>query len=114
MADILTPLYVLSIISSFIASVLAIFAIMFSRRTEQRLKRNFTRIQKYMKIQHEKTENLMENIEKESENIRSSVHSTRLELLDSIESVHRIREEILESMQSLEDSCIIKDDENEK
>lgn len=114
MADFLLPLYVLSIVSSFISAILALFAIMFSKRTEERLKRNFTRIQKYMNLQHEKTENLLASIEIESEAIRSSVHSTRLELLDSIENVHKIREEILESMQSLEDRCIIKEDENEK
>lgn len=56
----------------------------------------------------------MANIENEAEAIRSSVHGTSLELLDSIENVHKIREEILESMQSLEDRCIIKDDENQK
>lgn len=65
-------------------------------------------------MQNEKTEDLLASIEKEAENIRSSVHGTRLELLDSIENVHRIREEILESMQSLEDRCIMKDDEKEK
>lgn len=111
MADILLPLYVLSIISSFIASVLALVAIRFSKRTEQRLKNNFKQMRSMINIQHEKTENIMASLEKEAETIRSSVHSTRLELLDSIESVHRIREEILESMQSLEDSCIIKEDE---
>lgn len=65
-------------------------------------------------MQHEKTEDLLASIEKEAENIRSSVHGTRLELLDSIENIHRIREEILESMQNLEDRCIMKDDEKEK
>lgn len=114
MADILLPLYVLSIISSFIASVLAIVAIRFSKRTEERLKNNFKQMHSMMDLQHEKTENLMANIEKEAEAIRSSVHGTRLELLDSIENVHKIREEILESMQSLEDRCIMKDDEKEK
>lgn len=114
MADILLPLYVLSIISSFIASVLAIVAIRFSKRTEERLKNNFKQMRNMMDLQHEKTENLMSNIEKEAEAIRSSVHGTRLELLDSIENVHKIREEILESMQSLEDRCIMKDDEKEK
>ncbi len=111
MADVLLPLYVLSIVSSFIASILAIFAILFSKRTEERLKKNFMRMQEYMKIQHEKTESLMENMGKEADAIRSTVHETRLELLDSIEKVHKMREEILESMQSLEDSCIIKEDE---
>lgn len=110
----LIPLYIASIISSIVSAILALFAIWFSVRTERRLKRNFERIRKYMKIQHDKTENLLASIESESEAIRSSVHNTRLELLDSIENVHRIREEILESMQSLEDRCIMKDDENKK
>ena len=65
-------------------------------------------------MQNEKTEDLLASIEKEAENIRSSVHGTRLELLDSIENIHRIREEILGSMQSLEDRCIMKDDEKEE
>jgi len=43
MADILLPLYVLLIISSFIASVLAVFAVRFSKRDEKRLKNNFSR-----------------------------------------------------------------------
>jgi len=111
MVDILLPLYVLSIISSFIASILAVVAIRFSKRTEARLKNNFEQMRSMMDMRHEKTENLMANIGTEAETIRSSVHTTRLELLDSIENVHRIREEILESMQSLEDRCIIKDDE---
>lgn len=110
--DILVPMYILSFISSFISAILALFAIWFSRRTEARLKSNFTHIQKYLRIQHDKTEDLLQSLEKESENIRSSVHTTRLELLDSIESVHRIREEILESMQNLEDSCIITEDKD--
>jgi len=114
MVDILLPLYVLSIISSFIASVLAVFAILFSRRTEKRLKGNFKQMHRMMNLQHEKTENIMASLEKEAENIRSSVHTTRLELLDSIENVHKIREEILESMQSLEDRCIMRDEKNDK
>jgi hypothetical protein len=111
MVDILLPLYVLSIISSFIASVLAVFAIRFSKRTEKRLKNNFEQMHSMMDLQHEKTENLMGNIGTEAETIISSVHTTRLELLDSIENVHRIREEILESMQNLENRCIMKDNE---
>ncbi len=66
-----------------------------------------------MDVQNNRTESLLASIEKEAEAIRSSVHSTRLELLDSIDSVHKIREEIIESMQSLEDSCILKEDEKE-
>lgn len=114
MANILMPLYILSIISSVIAAVLAVIAIRFSIRTENRLKTNFTHIQKYMNLNIEKTEDLLDSLGKEAETIRTSVHQTRLELLDSIESVHRIREEILDSMQSLENSCIIKEDEDEK
>jgi hypothetical protein len=114
MVDVLVPLYVLSFISSVISAILALYAIRFSKRTEERLKKNFEHIRGMMNLQHEKTEDLFASLEKEAENIRSSVHGTRLELLDSIENVHKIREEILESMQSLEDSCIIKEDENEK
>ena len=108
--DILLPLYVMSFISSVISVILALYAIRFSKRTEERLKMNFMHMQKYMATQHEKTENLLSSMGSESDAIKSSVHTTRLELLDSIENVHRIREEILESMQSLEDRCIIKDD----
>jgi hypothetical protein len=104
----------MSFISSVISVILALYAISFSKGTEKRLKNNFKRMRSMMDLQHEKTENLMVNIEKEAEAIRSSVHGTRLELLDSIKNVHRIREEILESMQSLEDRCIMKDDEKEK
>lgn len=104
--DILWPLYVISIISSIISAILALFAIQFSRRTEERLKRNFTRIQKYMKIQHDKTENILASMESESEEIQSKVHETRQELLESIENVHKIRDEILESVENLENSCI--------
>ena len=87
---------------------------MFSKRTEERLKKNFEHIRSMMDLQHEKTEDLLVSIENEANNIRSSVHGTRLELLDSIENVHKIREEILESIQGLEDSCIMKEDENKK
>ncbi|MBI5679680.1 MAG: hypothetical protein HZC47_02140 [Methanobacterium sp.] len=108
--DVLLPLYILSIISSIMSAILALFAIQFSRRTEERLKRNFTRIQKYMKIQHDKTEGLLASIESESEEIKAKVHETRMELLESIENVHKIRDEILESVESLEDSCINNND----
>lgn len=114
MADILLPLYLLSFISSLISAILALYAITFSRRTEERLKMNFQRIRGMMDLQHQKTENLLDSIGKEAENIRGSVHTTRLELLDSIENVHRIREEILESMQSLENRCILKEDEDKE
>lgn len=50
----------------------------------------------------------------EAEAIKSVVHETRLELLESIENVHKIREEILESVKSLEDTCIEKEDKIEK
>lgn len=54
MTDILLPLYVLSIISSFIASILAVFAIRFSKRTEARLKNNFKQMRSMMDMQHAK------------------------------------------------------------
>lgn len=114
MVDYLVPLYVLSFVSSVISAILALYAIRFSRRTEDRLKNNFIKIQGMMDLQHQKTEDLLASIENEANNIRSSVHGTRLELLESIESVHKIREEILESMKSLEDSCIITEDNNKK
>jgi two-component sensor histidine kinase len=104
----------MSFISSVISVILALYAIRFSKRTEERLKNNFVHIRSMMDMQNEKTEDLLASIEKEAENIRSSVHGTRLELLDSIENIHRIREEILGSMQSLEDRCIMKDDEKEE
>ncbi|MGZ7047955.1 MAG: hypothetical protein ACXVHP_06695 [Methanobacterium sp.] len=64
--------------------------------------------------QNQRTEVLLEGMTKEAEDIRGSVQVTKLELLDSIENVHKIREEILKSMQSLEDSCIIKENEDKK
>ncbi|MGZ7069834.1 MAG: hypothetical protein ACXVHS_09740 [Methanobacterium sp.] len=90
------------------------YAIRFSKRTEERLKSNFTHIQGMMDEQNQKTEVLLEGMTKEAEDIRGSVQVTKLELLDSIENVHKIREEILKSMQSLEDSCIIKENEDKK
>ncbi|MGB9936682.1 MAG: hypothetical protein ACPK7O_03095 [Methanobacterium sp.] len=109
--DALLYLYVLSFVSSLISAILALYAILFSKRTENRLKNNFKHIKSMMDTQNEKTEVLLNGMREEAEDIRGSVQVTRLELLDSIESVYRIREEILESMQSLEDSCIIKEDD---
>lgn len=114
MVDYLVPLYVLSFVSSVISAILALYAIRFSKRTEDRLKSNFTKIQSMMDLQNQKTEALLDGMTKEAEDIRGSVQVTRLELLDSIENIHKIREEILESMQSLEDSCIITDDNYKK
>ncbi len=114
MVDYLVPLYVLSFVSSLISAILAVYAIRFSKRTEERLKNNFAHIQGMMNLQNEKTETLLNGMTKEAEDIRGSVQVTRLELLDSIEKVHKIREEILESMQSLEDSCIITEDKDKK
>ncbi|MGZ7049131.1 MAG: hypothetical protein ACXVHO_03900 [Methanobacterium sp.] len=90
------------------------YAIRFSKRTEERLKSNFTHIQGMIDEQNQRTEVLLEGMTKEAEDIRGSVQVTKLELLDSIENVHKIREEILKSMQSLEDSCIIKENEDKK
>lgn len=67
-----------------------------------------------MDLQHEKTENLLASIDKEADAIKSTVHETRLELLESIKNVHKIRDEILESVESLEDICIGKEDKTEK
>lgn len=114
MVDYLIPLYVLSFVSSVISAILALYAIRFSKRTENRLKNNFIKIQSMMDLQNQKTEALLDGMTKEAEDIRGSVHGTRLELLESIENVHKIREEILESMKSLEDSCIITEDNNKK
>lgn len=109
MADILLPLYILSFISSLISVILALYAIRFSKRTEERLKRNFLKMRSMMDLQNAKTEKLLAGMGKEAEAIKSTVHETRLELLESIENVHKIREEILESVGKLEDPCIEKE-----
>ncbi len=105
--DILFPLYILSFVSSVISAFLALYAIRFSKRTEYRLKNNFKSLQSMLILQNKKTEDLLESMKNEAEDIRGSVHITRLELLDSIEKVHEIREDLLQSIQSLEDNCII-------
>lgn len=105
MADVLLPLYILSLVSSVISAILALYAIRFTRRTEERLKSNFTKMRGMMDLQIQKSEALLKGMEKEAEDIRGSVQKTRVELLDSIENVHTIRDEILESMQDIEDSC---------
>lgn len=104
--DVLLPLYILSIISSIISAILALFAIQFSKRTEKRLKLNFKQMQKFMQVQNEKTEDVLASLDEEADAIKSTVHETRQELLESIENVHKIRDEILESVERLEESCI--------
>jgi hypothetical protein len=145
----------MSFISSLVSVILALYAIRFSKWTEERLKRNFLKIQYMMDVQraknqrffglqnktnknrrflciqkplvfdapntscsrapkfyefrefrkHKKTEDLLASMGKEADSIKSTVHETRLELLESISNVHDIRDEILESVEKLEDNC---------
>lgn len=78
---------IVSILSSISSIILAIFAIWFSRRVEERLKRNFLRLKTVMDNNHDRTKEVLNNIDREADNIKESMHKSQEELLETLDEI---------------------------
>jgi Mg2+ and Co2+ transporter CorA len=78
---------VVSIISSVFSIILAIFAIMFSRRVEERLKKNFLRLKEIMELNHDRTKEVLENVDQEADAIKATVYDSQTELRETLEQI---------------------------
>ena len=76
-----------SIISSSFSIILAIFAIWFSNRVETRIKKNFLRLKKLMDNNHERTKDVLDNIDSEAEAIKATVYKSQSELQENLKKI---------------------------
>jgi hypothetical protein len=76
-----------SIISSVASITLAIFAIWFSMRVDERLKTNFLRLKKVMDDNHERTKEVLADIDREADAIKSTVYKSQSELQKALENI---------------------------
>ena len=84
MADIVV---IVSIISSISSIILAIFAILFSMRVEERLKKNFLRLKDIMDNNHERTKEVLANMDREAEDIKTTVYNSQTKLQESLKNI---------------------------
>ncbi len=84
--DIIPTIY---LVTSIISIILAITAIWFSLSVERRLKQNFLRLKDLIELQHERTEELMNNINQESVNIQSVVYETKAEIHEALQDMQK-------------------------
>ncbi len=78
---------IVSIISSITSIILAIFAILFSKRVEERLKKNFLRLKDIMDNNHERTKEVLANMDHEAEDIKTSVYKSQSELQETLKNI---------------------------
>lgn len=76
-----------SIISSVSSIILAIFAIWFSRKVEERLKKNFLRLKEVMDNNHDRTKEVLNNIDQEADAIKMTVYNSQAELRQTLEEI---------------------------
>ena len=84
MADIVI---IVSIISSISSIILAIFAILFSMRVEKRLKKNFLRLKDVMDNNHERTKEVLANMDREADGIKTTVYESQTELQETLKNI---------------------------
>ena len=84
--DIIPTIY---LFTSIISIILAITAILFSLSVERRLKENFLRLKDLIEFQHQRTEELMNNINQESVNIQSVVYETQAEIHEALQDMQK-------------------------
>ncbi|OPY23965.1 MAG: hypothetical protein A4E27_01353 [Methanobacterium sp. PtaU1.Bin242] len=84
MADLVATV---SIISSVSSIILAIFAIWFSRKVEERLKKNFLRLKEVMDNNHDRTKMVLNNIDQEADAIKMTVYNSQAELRQTLEEI---------------------------
>jgi predicted tellurium resistance membrane protein TerC len=78
---------IVSIISSITSIILAIFAILFSMRVEKRLKKNFLRLKYVMDNNHERTKEVLANMDHEAEDIKTTIHKSQTELQEVLQNI---------------------------
>ena len=78
---------IVSIISSILSIILAVFAILFSRRVEKRLEKNFQRLKYIMDENHERTKDVLENIDQEADAIKKTVYESQMELRETLDGI---------------------------
>lgn len=80
---------IVSIISSIVSMILAVYAIMFSRRVEERLKSNFLILKETMEQNHEQAEACLFNIDKEAEAIKNTVTDSHSQIHETLQTLKK-------------------------
>jgi hypothetical protein len=78
---------VVSIISSVFSIILAVFAIMFSRRVEERLKNNFIVLKDTMEQNRDQAQACLSNIDREAEAIKQTVDQSHEKLHETLKEI---------------------------
>lgn len=80
---------VTSIISSIVSIVLALFAIWFSRRVEDRLKKNFLTLKETLQCNRDQAEACLSNINKEAEAIKDTVADSHSQIHETLQNLNK-------------------------
>ncbi|MCK9151482.1 hypothetical protein [Methanobacterium alcaliphilum] len=86
MSDIFPIIY---ITTSIVSIILAITAIWFSLSVEKRLKMNFLKLKDLIELQHDRTQELMNNMHGESKNIQKVVYKTQADIHETLEKMQK-------------------------
>lgn len=78
---------IVSIISSVFSIMLAVFAIMFSRRVEERLKNNFIILKDTMEQNRDQAQACLSNIDREAEAIKKTVDQSHEKLHETLKEI---------------------------
>lgn len=78
---------IVSIISSAFSIILAVYAILFSVRVEERLKNNFLILKETMEQNKEQAEACLSNIEREAEAIKKTVDQSHDQLHETLKDI---------------------------
>ena len=80
---------IVSIISSVFSIILAVYAIQFSRRVEERLKNNFTILKETMEANQEQAQECLSNIDREAAAIKTTVDQSHEKLHQTIQNLKK-------------------------
>ena len=90
MRELVDVVVILSIITSITSIIPAIFAILFSMQVEERLKKNFLRLKDIMDNNHERTKEVLANMDREAEDIKTTVFKSQTELQEALKNMWMI------------------------
>ena len=76
-----------SIISSIFSIILAVYAIQFSRRVEERLKNNFLILKETMENNQKQAQECLSNIDREAEAIKKTVDQSHEKLHETLQDI---------------------------
>jgi hypothetical protein len=76
-----------SIISSIFSIILAVYAIQFSRRVEERLKNNFLILKENMEANQKQAQECLSNIDREAEAIKKTVDQSHEKLHETLQDI---------------------------